>query len=262
MDAQMPAALGLLAEGVSAPFRAVSFIARNKGLLRYIAIPFVLNLFLIVAIFWWAFGSLFPMASALLQGEAWYMAVLRWIAGPVLFLLLTIACFFIYSITGNIVSAPFNDPLSARVEHIIAGTAVEEPFSLRILARDIWRMTKNIVKFLFIIVMFNILFLALNIVPGIGSAVYSLLSFSAAMFFFGFNFFDFALERHRYEFRRKMDVLWRFKFMTAGVGLGFALITFVPVLGFLGMSLCTVGATELYVRRIMPYENKTITEVS
>jgi CysZ protein len=260
MDAQKPAALNLLAEGFTAPFKAVPLIARNKGLLVYIAVPFVINTALIIAVFWWAFMYLFPLVTLLLQGDAWYMAVMRWIAGPFLFIMLTIACFFMYSITGNIISAPFNDPLSARVERILTGSTREEFFSLGVLLGDIWRMTKNIIKFLFILILSNMLFFTLNIIPGIGSAAYTFLSFAAAMFFFGFNFFDFALERHRYEFRSKMDVLWRYRYMTAGVGMGFALITLIPVLGFLGMSLCSVGATELYVRIILPGENTQDTE--
>ncbi len=255
MDAKKPAALDLLVEGLTAPFKAVSIVARNRGLLAYIAVPFVINTALIVAVFWWAFKYLFPLVTLLLQGDAWYLAALRWIAGPFLFVMLTIACFFMYSITGSIVSAPFNDPLSARVERILTGVKADEPFSLRVLLGDIVRMIKNIIKFLFILILCNMLFFTLNIIPGIGSMAYTVLSFAAAMFFFGFNFFDFALERHRYEFRSKMDVLWRYRFMTMGVGMGFALITFIPVLGFLGMSLCAVGATELYVRIIMPGEN-------
>ncbi|HON77992.1 MAG TPA: EI24 domain-containing protein [Spirochaetota bacterium] len=239
------------AQGMGAPFRSIITVMEQKGLLRHFAIPFILNILILVLVFFLSFHYLGDFMQSLLpRGDAWYIQVLRYIISPILAVLLIIITALMYSITGSIIIAPFNDIISAKVESRLTGTVLDDSFSLSEMISDILRITGNIIKLLTIITVFQIILLLLNIIPFAGSVLYSAISFISAMFFLGFQFFDFPLERRKMVFREKLKVMWKFKFTTVGLGTGFFLISIVPVIGFLGLNLGAVGATLLYVDHI------------
>ncbi len=245
--------MALFAGGFLAPFRALGLVRERKGLKRYFIIPFFINIVLLSALVWFSWTQVYPaLASLIPQGEAWYFAVLRWMATPFLLAAFTIFLVLFYSIAGSIVTAPFNDPLSAKVEELCAGVKRDESLSLRLVLGDVARIAANTAKLLVILAAFNVLILFLNLVPVAGGLLYSILSFASALFFFGFGFFDFPLERRRFVFRSKLGVLWRFRYMTMGLGLAFWLLSLVPLLGFMALNLGTIGATVLFLDHIEP----------
>ena len=251
-EAQTSGRLRLFFKGVKSPFEAWGTVREHRGLKRYFVIPFFINVILLVAIVYLSAVYIYPLLLGFLpQGDAWYLMVLRWLVTPVLVLVLAVIIILLYSITGSIITAPFNDPLSARVENLFSET-VDEPFSLRIFIGDIVRMAINIIKLILLLILFYVLILFLNLIPVLGNLLYALLSFLGTIFFLGFQFFDFPLERMRLTFREKIRVLWQFKSLTMGLGLGFFLISFIPIFGFLGLNLATVGGTVLYLEYIKP----------
>ncbi len=244
------------ASGIAAPFRSLSLVSKTKAFWPYFIIPFILNLALLSAAFYVGYAFLLPMILGLLpQGDAWYFRLIRWIASPLLTLFLILATALLYSITGSILTAPFNDFISARMEETMTGVKEEEPFSFSRLVADIVRITLNVVRLLVLIAVFHLLILFCNLIPLAGSALYGFLSFSAMCFFLGFQFFDFPLDRRRMAFGAKLKLMWRFKLLTIGLGLGFFLISFVPLVGFLGLNLGAAGATMLFVERIYQSQN-------
>jgi phosphoribosyl-AMP cyclohydrolase len=64
------------------------------------------------------------------QGEAWYLAVLYYLAWVVAGLLTTVVVFFAFTVVGNLLSAPFNELLSERIEMLVLGGAETTPFAL------------------------------------------------------------------------------------------------------------------------------------
>ena len=114
------------------------------------------------------------------------------------------------------------------------------------------RITLNLVKLLGIMAIINLLILFFNLIPLAGNVLYSILSFLMAAFFFGFQFFDFPLERRRMLFGDKFKITWRYKYMVIGLGMSFFLSTLIPIVGFLGINLSVVGATKLFTDNIKP----------
>ncbi|HSV97342.1 MAG TPA: EI24 domain-containing protein [Spirochaetota bacterium] len=245
--------LALFASGFQAPFRALGLVRERKGLKRYFIIPFVVNIALLSALVWFSWTHVYPaLVSLVPQGDAWYLALLRLMATPFLLAALTIFLVLLYSIAGSIITAPFNDPLSARVEELLGGGKHEESLTLRLILDDVSRIAANTIKLLFMLVAFNVLILFLNLVPVAGGLLYSVLSFASALFFFGFGFFDFPLERRRFVFKSKLGLLWRYRYMTMGVGLAFWVLSLVPLLGFMALNLGTIGATTLFLEHVEP----------
>ncbi|HPA72097.1 MAG TPA: EI24 domain-containing protein [Spirochaetota bacterium] len=241
------------AEGVFSPFRALSTVNRVPGLKRFFVIPFIINIALLAGAFILGYHLIGGALHGLLpQGDAWYLAVLRWLIAPLLAVFLSIAVIFIYSITGSVVTAPFNDIISAKVERALLGGSPDDRFTLAGLVDDVLRALFNALKLIGLLVLFQVLILAVNLVPVAGGPIYAVLSFTSAMFFLGFQFFDFPLERRRFYFKDKLRAVWGHKFTAIGIGTGLFLISFVPLVGFLGLNLAAVGATEIFVRRMLP----------
>ena len=237
---------GLFAKGVAAPFRALVFVKENSGLKRYFIIPFIINLAVLTGIVLLCVYRIFPGIMDLLpQGDSIFVSILRWFVKPLIHIILLIVVVFIYSIIGSIITSPFNDPLSARVETIMTGVDNGGEFSLARFLGDIVRVLGNLIKLLIIVGIYQII---VFFIPVVGAV----LSFLGTMFFFGFQFIEFPLERRRLSFREKLKICWKFKFTTIGIGLGFFLLTYVPILGFLALNLGTVAGTRMFVEHIKP----------
>ena len=241
--------LALFGAGFLAPFRAIRLV-RRKGLKRYFIVPFINT----PCYRRWP-GSrghrCIPRSHRSSPGRRLVPGVAERLATP--FLVAAFTVFWFSSIRSRKHHySPFNDPLSARVEELLGGRAQDEPLTLRLVLADVSRIAANTARLLVILVVFNALILLFNLVPVVGGLIYSALSFSSALFFFGFSFFDFSLERRRYVFGKKLGVLWRYRYMTMGVGLAFWALSLVPLLGFMALNLGTIGATVLFLDHIEP----------
>ena len=245
------AGAGTFVKGFLSPFAAFKVLKKHKGLVKYFIIPFILNIIILSAIFYFSYTGVYGYVTSLLSGNAWYITVIRFILMPGLFIILGTGIILVYSITGCIITAPFNDILSQKVERAITGDLPDEKFRLLQLIRDITRTCMNVLKLLSIVLIINLALMFLNFIPFLGSLLYTALSFMTASFFIGFQFFDFPLERRRLPFSRKLSVLWRYKFPVIGLGAAFFTISYVPIIGFLGLNLATIGATTLFIEHIM-----------
>lgn len=228
--------------------RGLGIAAGNKNLLVYFVIPFILNILILSGIFYFAYTSLIPMADSFISGHQWYMQVIRFLVSPVLLIMLSIFTILIYSVTGGIITAPFLDLLSAETEKVLGEQDDDKISPARILA-DIIRALMNAVRLIVLIVIINLALLLLNLVPG-GSLIYAFLNFMAALFFYGFQFYDFPLERRRYSFNEKLKITWKYRWAVLGTGFSFFMISFIPVVGFLGFNLCTAGAAITFIEEI------------
>jgi CysZ protein len=238
--------------GVKAALGAFGIVRGHAGLVKYFIIPFTINIILLTAVFYFSFTSIYDPLFSLVEGSAWYNRMLEVMLAPLLVFSLGIIIVFLYSIAGSVITAPFNDLLSQKVEETITGERFDGTFDPVRIAKDVLRIAGGVFRLLFLILGINLLLLLLNLVPGAGSVIYAACSFLAASFFFGFQFFDFPLERRRFGFREKLAIAWRFKRSVTGVGASFFVMTFIPVVGFLGMNIATVAATTVFIERIRP----------
>jgi CysZ protein len=232
-------------------FRTFSLLRENRSMLIYFVVPFILNILILSGIFYYSYTTLIPMLQSFLSGDAWYMQFLRILVSPVLFILFSIFTILIYSIAGGIITAPFLDLLSFKTERVLGNKSPEESVSIGEMVSDILRALSNSIRLILLIILINIVLLLLNLIPG-GSFIYAFLNFLSALFFYGFQFYDFPLERDRYSFNEKLRITWRFKGSVFGTGLAFFLMSFIPVIGFLGLNFCTVGAAVTYTEDIDP----------
>lgn len=228
-------------------FKSLGFIFKHHGFAWYFIIPFILNLVILITAFYFTYQWFDSLFSSLISGTAWYITVIRILLKPVLFALLAIAMILVYSISGCIITAPFNDLISRKTETIVANADYAEPFNAIMLLKDILRITVNIIILLTLVILLNVIVLLVNLIPFFGQIAYMVISFLMASFFIGFQFFDFPMERRRLSFSRKFWIAWQHKRLVSGLGAGFFLISYIPIIGFLGLNLGAVGSTLLFL---------------
>ena len=232
-----------------------TFVSNNKSLIKYYIIPFLLNIIVLSGIFYFSYNSLNPWLQEFVSGNAWYMRAVSYILSPVIFVILLISSIFLYTILGTIIASPFLDFLSSRTEKLYSGLSPDSDLSFNESIKDIVRTTKNTFKLLVLLLLMNILLLFLNFIPG-GAFIYAFMNFFFTVFFYGFQFFDYPLEKRFYSFREKLRICWRFKRTLSGNGTAFFLMSFIPVAGFLGLNSATVGAAISFKKYMEPALNK------
>ncbi len=230
-------------QGFWSPFGAFSFVRRNPSLVVFFVIPFVLSALLWTGIGYVVYAHVVPGMSSLLSGGEWYMKALRFIVIPLVTVLMAFVAIVSYSIVGTVLTAPFNDLLSEKVEKILGTFPPDADTGVTGALLAAARGVKNAILLLLLLAAVMLALLLLNLVPLVGHALYTAMTFLATTFFVGFQFFDFSLERRRKNFRQKLSFNWANRWTAMGVGAGFLLMSLVPLVGFLGLNLATIGAT-------------------
>lgn len=246
--------------GFISVFESFKFMKQNKGFLKYFIIPFFLNIILLSALVLIAYMYVYPFLTGYLPtGTEWYISIINKMAGLLFFVLTSIFVILLYSITGSILSAIFYDFISERTETIITNSKLDEPFSFGLMFEDMKRILINIFKMLIFLIILNAILFSFNFVPVIGSFIYAIFSYLTVSFFFGFQFFEFTLDRKRLTFGQKLRITYKYRWLTCGTGIAFMILTFIPIIGFLSIGAGVTAGTLLYFEKIDPfitYENK------
>ena len=233
--------------GFAYVFRAPRFLLKHPRLLRFVAIPFAINLVVFsLAVY---FGlDLFThlLEQYLPQGEAWYLAVLYYLAWLVAGLLTTVVVFFGFTVVGNLLASPFNELLSERIEVLVTRTTETSPFSLGGFVADSGRaMLTELKKQLFFIIGM-LLLLLMNLLPGFGPLAYAVLAPLFTLFFLVIEYLSFVLMRKQVRFGEQRRYVFGHPLLMAGFGCAVFCLLAIPLLQFFCIPLAVSGATLLW----------------
>ena len=246
------------AYGFCTLFSTFSWGKSKKWFEYYFIIPFILNAGLFVLLIVLASQFFYPwIMSFLPAGDAWYLHALR-AAATVFFAGLTaLVMIMAYSVTGAIITAPFNDALSEKVERL-QGAVLPERRGVHSIAIDGLRSIVSSFQLLAFVIVLQAAALLLNIIPVIGPLLYSVLSFWLWCFFLGMQSVDYSLERRRFSFHQKLQIAGRFRWLYFGFGAAVFVTAFIPVAGFMAMTLGAAGGARLWVSEIAPAYSLTV----
>jgi CysZ protein len=229
------------------PFRGLRLIAANPSLLRYVAIPFLINLIVFSLSIYLGLGFFnHTVVEQIPQGDAWYWVILFYAAWVVAILLTAVLVFFAFTVVGNLIASPFNELLSERAEEILTGHRDEEPFSLKGFAADARRIMAVEVKKLSLFVLGMAALLLLNFIPALGQLLYSITAALFTLFFLVMEYLGYVFERKKFAFAAQRRYIFRRKFLMLGFGTGVFCILAIPFLQFLCLPLAVLGATKLW----------------
>jgi CysZ protein len=233
--------------GFAYVFRAPRFLLKHPRLLRFVAIPFSINLVVFsLAVY---FGiDLFThlLEQYLPQGDAWYLAVLYYLAWVVAGMLTTVVVFFGFTVVGNLLASPFNELLSERIELLVKGGGDANPFTLTGFVAESGRaMLIELKKQLFFIVGM-LLLLLMNLMPGFGPLAYAVLAPLFTLFFLVIEYLSFVLMRKQVSFRQQRQYVFGRPLLMAGFGCAVFCLLAIPLLQFFCIPLAVSGATLLW----------------
>jgi len=233
--------------GFSYPLRAVKFFRRKPGLLKYLAIPFFINLLVFTATVYFGLDLFQGMLDTYAPStDVWYGVLLYYLAWIVALLMTTVLVFFSFTIFGNLIASPFNEILSERTEGLVNGVHNDEPFNLR----RFWNESRNAIiveikKMVFFVVCMLLLF-GINFIPGIGSLIYAVLAPLFTLFFLAVEYMAFVLMRKQLSFSEQRRYIFRHPILMLGYACGVFCMLAIPFIQFFCIPFAVVGATLLW----------------
>lgn len=235
------------ARGFGYPLRAARFLSKKPGLLKYLAIPFFINVLVFSLSVYFGLGMFEGLLETYAPStEVWYGVVLYYLAWMLALLLTTVVVFFSFTVVGNLVASPFNELLSEKTEALLTGLAADERFSAgRFLVEAKGAIVVEVKK-LSVFVVGMLLLLGINLIPGIGSVIYAVLAPLFTLFFLVVEYMAFVLMRKQLAFAEQRRYVSRRPLMMLGFGCGVFCLLAIPFVQFFCIPLAVVGATLLW----------------
>ncbi len=235
-------------QGFRAPFEGISFLWGNRGLWKYVWIPFFINVLLFFGL-GLLFVALFPDLIQLLlpPGDAWYLTLMRALLWAVGSIVLGILFLLVFTVVGNLIAGPFNDALSERVEGLMGGHAPPS----RGLAHQFGELGRTALEEVKRIVFFlcgSLVLLLWNLIPGVGQIVYAVTTSVWTLLFLALEFGDYYLMRHWIRFRARWSQIWSHRWASLGFGAGASVLLMIPLVNLLLIPCAVTGGTLLWLR--------------
>ncbi|MGH9889029.1 MAG: EI24 domain-containing protein [bacterium] len=243
--------------------RGFGMLRKHRSLWPWAALPFLLNLAAFALAIWAFVANLDaiagPIERMLDPGEpsAWWgwawagpllLAVLaRWL----LLAALGVAIYFLFTVVGALIAAPFLDVLSERVERIAGGLPAREGGGfgdlLRVALRSVIEEGKR--TLFFVVVQLTIVLFGLF--PGV-QPIAALASLAFTALFLPLDYTAYAFDRRRVPFRvRRRWIAANLSEMLGFGAFGLALF-FVPGLSFLCLPWLVTSGTLLVLELPLP----------
>lgn len=236
--------LAALWEGFVAPWEGFRFLARRPALWRYGLWPLLVNVLLSIAAvigLYYGVGALLATLTPWLPG-GWLGNLLYWAAAAGLVVVALGIVVGAWMALGALLCAMAYGRLVERTERELGLDPSEmKPLSL-------WKEASDAVRLALRVALVNAGCLLLHLVPAVGSFLALGVSTYVSSYWFGFEYLDYPLALRGRTLDEKRRFATAHRFHTHGLGLAVLGMTFVPVLGGVGLTTAVVGAALLHRR--------------
>lgn len=236
----------------------------QKGLRRFVVMPIVINIVLLIAIFWLMMGQVGHFAAWAVSFVPDWLDWLSYVIYALAVITLLVIYFFIFNLLAGFIAAPFSGILAEKVEIMLTGEKLNDAGMLD-LVKDTPRIVKREwQKFVYSFPKFLGLF-ALSFVPGIGQTVIPPLFFLYGAWMAAIQYCDYPFDNHKIAFMKMRYQLGEKRALNLTFGGLVSLCTFVPFLNFIIIPVAVCGATALWVDHYRPLllsEQKTQSAVA
>lgn len=215
----------------------------RPGIKRFVLIPFIINL------------GLFSLATKLLSGQldSWmekllpgWLNWLEWLIWPLFAIAMFLIVFYTFTVIANLIAAPFNSVLSAKIEAMLTGQKPTDINSDRFFKLIVRTLKSEVQKILYAVKWF-IPLIIITIIPAV-NIVAPFLWILFAAWFFALEYNDYPLA-NRGQFFEEVKTYNRTNRLRAlGLGSAVFIMTSIPVLNFFAMPIAVAGATKLVTK--------------
>ncbi len=245
-------------DGATYPFRALNTFIKNPRLIKYIAIPILVNIVVAIALysgllyFGWQIvdgvqTDVTGWLNQLIDRLPEWLGFLSYAASGliiivrfILVVILLIATGFLLTQFGVLLGAPWYGQLSEQLEKYRTGKV--EFIELNIV-NDLGRAILYELKKLFLIALVGIPLLLINFFPGVGTVISSIGSLILTTTIVSMDFFDSYLERRRLKFRQKLKTVFKYLPASGSFGLVCLGLISIPLVNLVTIPLCVASGT-------------------
>lgn len=212
----------------------------RPGIKRFVIIPFIINI------------TLFSLATKLFtnQLEVWinkllpgWLSWLEWLIWPLFAIAMLLIVFYTFTVIANLIAAPFNSLLSAKVEAMLTGKKPEYINSDKFI-KLMYRTIKSELQKIIYAIKWFIPLLIITFIPVI-NVVAPFLWILFAAWFFALEYSDYPLANRGHFFDEVKRYNQKNRMRTLGLGSGVFIMTSIPVVNFFAMPVAVAGATKL-----------------
>ena len=229
-------------KGFSNSFSGFNLIFLPK-IRRFVIIPLIIN----ITVFSGAIYLLSQKMDAWIQSllPSW-LSWLEWLIWPLFAATALLFVFYSFTLVANLIAAPFNSLLAARVEEHLTGKTVEQ-----VSTEELWKLVlrsvaSEIHKLMYFLI-WLIPLIILTVIPGINLlAPFAWFIFTA--WSFSLEYIDYPLSNHGLLFKEVRLYNRQHRMRALGLGTGVFLTTSVPVLNFLAMPVAVASATKFSIQ--------------
>ncbi len=240
--------------GLTYPFKGARFVyLQHPETARFWIWPIVITIIALGFVFWGSWALHDDLASWIWTPPAsppWWLGCLYWgyeaILALVLVLLALVLGTLVLIVLSNVFSAPFKDLLSEEVERLAIGRA-GPPFSLKRMLLELVRTIKIELAKLALYLVVMIPLLLVNLIPAVGSVIYSVVGFLFTAIYFAVDYVDWPASRRDRGLGYRAGMVRRHFWPMFGFGTGVWLFLFIPLVNLLFMPAAVAGGTLLFL---------------
>lgn len=212
----------------------------TPGIKRFVLIPLIINI------------ALFSLATKLLsdQLDNWleqllpnWLSWLEWLIWPLFAIAMFLIVFYTFTVIANLVAAPFNSLLSAKIEGMLLGKEPEYIDSDK-LFRLITRTLKSEIQKILYAIKWFIPLIIITFIPVLNIAAPFLWILFAA-WFFSLEYSDYPLANQGKFFDEVKQYNQNNRMQALGFGTAVFIMTSIPIVNFFAMPVAVAGATKL-----------------
>ena len=236
-------------QGLALPFRAVAFLRQHRSLWPWVAAPAFIGILLFGGVVTGAVlyaDDLLALWWAQPAGEGLWIGILQFVWSLIYAILLIFgvaSAYLVALLLGGIIASPFNDALSVRAEHILTGDTdpPEEAETWTGIGRSV--LSTLIVTVAYLACAIPVL--ALNLIPGVGPLLATVINTLLAAAFLSLEYADVAFARYGLTWRDKIRLLRTHRSLGLGFGLSTSALLWIPGLNLVVMPVAVTGGTAL-----------------
>ena len=229
------------------PYQALSLLLR-PALRRFVLLPLTVNILLFALGIWAAVHYFDVYLNYVLPPDSW-LSYLRFLLWPLFTLAWILAVFYGFTITANLIGAPFNGLLAAHTEQLLTGNPPPQsppqglkaiPMVLKSEGGKLWYLVSRAIPVLMLFLIPGVNLIALPLWLALGC------------WFLALEYGDYPLANHGVEGREQLTALKARRLDALAFGAGVMTMTLIPGLNFLAMPAGVIGATRLWLERLAP----------
>lgn len=217
-------------------------ILLRPGLRRYLIVPLIVNVIVFTLLVWIGLSQFSLLFDRFLPESSW-LYYFRWILWPLFAVVFLLVIFYTFTAIANLLAAPFNGILAAKVEQLLTGNAPPDLPENWVagLAPGLFSELRKLIYFLVRAVPLLLLFL----VPVVQlAAPFLWIAFNA--WFFALEYLDYPMSNHGLRFREQSQWAKKSRLAALGFGGSVAVLMFTPVLNLAAMPAAVAGATVFW----------------